>query len=67
MSEYTFVMNHGDGTVLTFEGNKEVIWEVLEDFKTFLGGCGFSHENIENIDYEEKTTSPEWDRDTIEL
>ncbi len=50
MSErYVFTMYLADGTLLSLEGNKITIDEMIEDFKTFLLGCTFSSELVHNI------------------
>ena len=46
---YVFTMYHEDGTIMSLEGNKERIDDVLEDFKTFLLGSTFSPELVDAI------------------
>lgn len=57
MSEYTFSFTACDGTVVTLEGNKETIDDILEDFKDFLKGCTFSPEVVNQIGREENSGS----------
>lgn len=46
---YKFEMNiHGESKV-TYKGSKEVLDEILEDFKDFLRGCGYSTELVNSI------------------
>ncbi len=52
MAKYTFRCNHGDGDYIELGTNHETIYEVLEAFKEFLRGSGFSQELIEKINDE---------------
>ncbi len=49
MDKYTFTMYHEDGTILSLTGNKVTLDDVIEDFKTYLLGCTFSHELVDQI------------------
>lgn len=54
MSRYTFMLTHEDGTTISVSGNKETVTEILEDFKAFMLGCGYHHNNVEDINNEGK-------------
>ena len=60
MSKYTFAMIHGDGTKTYLSGSKEYIGDVLEDFKTFLLGCTFHPDNVDQIDMDSNCTEAEY-------
>lgn len=55
MSRYTFMLTHDDGTTISVSGSKETVTDVLEDFKTFMLGCGYHPDNIEAINNEGET------------
>ena len=41
MPKFTFIAEYETGERITFETNKEIINDVLEDFNLFLRGCGY--------------------------
>ena len=53
MKEYKFSISHDDGTIVSVMGNKEVITDVLDDFKSLLLAAGFHPDNVNAINYGE--------------
>ncbi len=51
-SVYKFEMDSYGQTKITLEGRNETLEDVLEDFKDFLKGCGFSATIVDKITYE---------------
>lgn len=58
---YTFSLKQDNGFEVTVKTEERTIYELVEDFKSFLLGCTFSPELVEKIQYidepKEKTTS----------
>lgn len=51
-SIYRFEMDSYGKTKITLEGRNETLDDILEDFKDFLRGCGFSATTVDKITYE---------------
>lgn len=49
---YKFEMNSYGRTKIILEGSAESISEILEDYKDFLRGCGFSSKCVDKITYD---------------
>ena len=41
MPNFTFTCQHDSGETITFETNKEFLYDVISDFEMFLKGSGF--------------------------
>jgi len=46
---YTFKLEHADGSEITLSGSPVSLDDVIEDFKSFLLGCTFSYELVNQI------------------
>jgi hypothetical protein len=53
MPKFTFVCEHQSGEKITFETDKENIYEVIEDIDMFLHGAGFRYDGVLDIVREE--------------
>lgn len=49
INKYVFTMIQCDGTSITLTGNKELLDDVIENFKSWLNGCGYSSSLIDRI------------------
>lgn len=43
MPKFTFTCEHASGEKITFESDKEIIYDVINDFGMFLRGSGFNY------------------------
>ena len=46
---YTFTMHYEDGTVLSLTGNKITLFDILDDFRSYLRGCTFDEKLVDRI------------------